>query len=650
VPKKKGLFVKTASILSIFLLLTAVAFAQPSVVSVSNAASFVSAVPQGESGDTALPNSSIAQGSFFVVIGNNLASSTASLWGNYPLPTKLNNTSIAITVGGSTTNAIIYYAGPSGSKTAACSGSSVPGCSNGSLAVNSQINAVMPSNTPTGSGTLVVTYNGQASSAFPVTVIASSFGTFAVNEGGTGPGVFFNIDPKTGAPTLNTLFNSATPGQVITLYGTGLGPAPNPATEGQSAPCPTGCDFRNSNFAVQVWVGNQQATVEYAGRSGYTAEDQINFTVPANATGCYNGVAVYAGPTGNQTVSNFTSIAVAANGGACSDVDASNLSDVASAINSKGKANIGVISLTSNYLLLSLGGGVITEPWDNDNVDATFATYTSSQLNASLGLGLVPSVNSCTVTPFFGLNPVPTDPILSSVTFLDAGSTLSAKGPSGAACASASPSCDPASIPKEANGEGYGTLVGGAYITCPASKPGCPSLLGGNPSPDFFRDSSHNVVAGTSTVTGPGGSSIGAFSASINVAAPLTWNDSILNNPIPRNTPLNITWSGGDPNGFVDITGIASTYIGGGEPSAATPGVIFECIAPTSAGSFTVPTVVLSALPSTAASVSAGGLIPTGYLLVGPASKLEPVTPTPSGLDAAYIYYHFIQGANAVWK
>jgi uncharacterized protein (TIGR03437 family) len=606
------------------------AYAQPTIDHISNAASLIVAVPTSEPNDTPLPNSSIAQGSFFVVFGSGLAATSCNPlstceWGSYPLPgapggaPNLNGTSIAVTVGGKTTSAIIFYAGPSGGS-------------------GTQVNAVMPSSTPTGKGTLVVTYNGASTAAFPVTVTASTFGAFSLNENGTGPGIYFNIAAD-GSGSLNTVLNSATPGQIITMYGTGLGPAPNPSTEGVSPPCPSGCDFRSASFLVDVWVGNQQATVQYAGRSGYTGEDQINFTVPSGLAGCYYSVAVYAGPPNAQIVSNFTSISIASSNGPCADADGANMADLAPAITANGKANVGAISLLSNYLLLSLGGGAITLPWVNDTINGEFATFSTLQLESTLGFALVPSVNSCTVSPFFGLSPVPTDPVLAQLTYLDAGASLSATGPSTAACASASPSCDPATVTKNANDHGYGTLVGGSTIA---------NLLNGSSAPSFFLTSTNAAAPGTFTVTGPGGANVGPFKASINVVAPLTWNQSLLNNPIPRNQPLTVTWSGGDPNGFVDITGIASTYTGASEPSSATPGVIFECIAQTSAGSFTVPAVVLAALPSTTGG--SGSLYPTGYLLVGPASGLVPITPTPSGLDGAYIFYHYIQGSDVPWE
>jgi len=118
---------------------------------------------------------------------------------------------------------------------------------------------------------------------------------------------------------------------------------------------------------VDVWVGNRQATVQYPGRSSFTAEDQIDFVVPAGVSGCYNDVAVSAGPPESQTVGNFTTLAVAANGGACLDADGINMADIQTAVARKGSANVGSIALLSNYLNLSPFGATL--PWDNDTVN-----------------------------------------------------------------------------------------------------------------------------------------------------------------------------------------------------------------------------------------------------------------------------------------
>ena len=86
-----------------------------------------------------------------------------------PLPTAIMGASVSVTVGGTTVAAYPQFVS------------------------SGQINAVLPSNTPTGSGTLTVTYNGTPSNAFNITVAPSSFGTFAWDEEGTGPGIFTNF-------------------------------------------------------------------------------------------------------------------------------------------------------------------------------------------------------------------------------------------------------------------------------------------------------------------------------------------------------------------------------------------------------------------------------------------------------------------------
>jgi uncharacterized protein (TIGR03437 family) len=589
-------------------LLAGVAQAQPVITLITNAASHL--LPP-------VPGSSLAQGSFFEILGSGaLSSPKLAAWATYPLPTTLAGISVELTVAGTTTNALIFYAG--------------------SQPEVMQIDAVVPSATPTGAGTVVVTQNGRVSAAFPITIVAASPGAFSYNASGAGPGAFFNASAD-GSLTRNTVFNSAIPGQTVTLYGTGLGPAADPAQEGQHAP--TQRDVRNGNFSVDIWVGNRKATVQYAGRSSFTAEDQFNFVVPADVSGCYNDVIVEAG----QTVSNFTSLAVSASGGACADADGIDMADLQEEVSSKGSANVGAIALLSDYLNLAIPelGNL---QWDSDTVTGEIGAFTAGVLDQFQGFTSAPSVNNCAAIQFFQYPP-PVDPALSQVAYLDAGASLSIQGPNGAQ-----------PVPKNTNGDGYAGLVGGETISELIS--GCPGSSNNNCAPFFLNATgwgtqswSYAVLPGTYTVTGPGGSQVGALSASLAVssaAASFTWTNqiSVTANPIPRDSPLTITWTGGDPSGFVDITAVASTVESGITPTLTTPGIVVECIAPASAGTFTIPVQVLQALPSTASSTA---LLPPGELLVGPASGAVKVT-APAGLDAAYIYYHYIQGANVVWQ
>jgi uncharacterized protein (TIGR03437 family) len=77
--------------------------------------------------------------------------------------------------------------------------------------------------------------------------------------------------------------NPAHAGDLVELYGNGLGPVNNQPASGAVAtfnPLPT------TKSACTVTVGGQNAPVSYCGLAGYPAEYQINITVPAGlATG-----------------------------------------------------------------------------------------------------------------------------------------------------------------------------------------------------------------------------------------------------------------------------------------------------------------------------------------------------------------------------
>jgi len=507
----------------------------------------------------------------------------------------------------------------------------------------SQINAILPSSTPVGSGTLTVSYNNQASAPAPITVVPSSFGTFTVNEGGDGPGIITDVNYN-----LITPLYTAKPGQALILWGTGLGPAPDPATEGSAGPCPSGCDLRGPNLSVAVWVGDQQASIYYAGRApGFTGEDQIVFYVPDNVTtGCYVGVAIQSGPpNGPQITSNFTTMAVDANAAPCRDADGVNMNDIASLVSSNGSANVAAIGLLSNFWNINLNGGTFIQ-WDNDVVDGQIGTYDTAALRSFRGFTRLPSLNSCTATPFLGYPP-PADYGLGYVTYLDAGPALSIQGPIGTQ-----------PVAKNSNGDGYDGLVGGATT----ANGGLVALAGEAP---FYWNSTPNgdgtfnvtgIASGTYTVTGPGGANVNAITGTIDIssaAAGFVWTnastfDSQTATPvIDRGTPLSISWTGGDSDGFVDITLLGST-VQNELPSTTNPepGMYVECIVNASAGSFNVPAYVLQALPANTPSLSA---VP-GIVLVGPAGTVSKLNPAPTGLDAAYLYYRIISGYSVQWQ
>jgi uncharacterized protein (TIGR03437 family) len=549
--------------LTVLILFTLQLQAQPTVTtgSVLNAASY--SYP-------GLPGGSIAQGSMFVLFGSKLGST--AIIGNFPLSNTLGGSTIQVTSGSTTVNAIPIYT------------------------TAGQVAAILPSSTPVGAATLTLTNGGQTSASVDVQIVPSSFGAFTINQAGSGPAVIQDYVSSTDLP-VNTIAAPAYPGQTVILWGTGLGPV-----TGNEANGPLPGNMQTA-LNVKVWVGNSLATVNYAGRSGCCAGiDQVVFVVPAGVEGCYLPVSVQAGTAG--VISNFTSMAVAPSAGAaCSDADGINPADITT-LESNGSLRLGAIDLT--HISLTVAGSVEL----SDTASAIFGSYSSAQLSASLGVTQSPSVGSCTVSQFLGLNPLPVDPI--KPTPLDAGASLSIDGPGGKQ-----------SIASTSTGI-YSAVLGGVPLDM---------ILTATPTPAYFS-------AGAYTLSGSGGSAVGSFSAQLTVPTDPTTNASSFST-IDRTKDLTVTWSGAAPGDFVAISGTASVSAGLG-PIATSPGDAFLCIAPGSAGTFTVPSFVLEALPSTASEFA------DSYLLVG--TQTPAVKFSASGLDDGYVTYRSLAGSTVTFQ
>ena len=325
-----------------------------------------------------LPNYGIAPSTIFVIYGTGMADPTAQavLQSSAPpgIPVTLNGASITVTVNGVTTHPGIYYA------------------------TATQIAAVLPASTPVGTGTLTVTYNNLTSAPATMQVVQSALGLDTLSGQPTGTGAATN--PLTGA-----IFNfttSANPGQIITLWGSGLGAdTADSDTEFTSSP-------HAINVPLTVYVGGIQAQIQYAGSSGYPGLDQINVYIPPNVVpGC--GVPVV-GVVGT-IVSNTITVPVAASGGVCTDpvhgVDGNGLLS-GSTLTSLTSATIAVAAITAQNQTVS------------SFVSASFLKETN--LPYLPGYGLV-TVGGCIVLP--STAPQPT------TTYYSAG-TVSITGPGGA--------------------------------------------------------------------------------------------------------------------------------------------------------------------------------------------------------------------------
>ena len=326
------------------------------------------------------PNYGIAPGSIFAIQGQNLSGSYTPVLQSSAapgLPKTLNQTSLSVTINGVTTTPALYYA------------------SSNALA------AVLPSTTPVGTGTITVTYNGQSSQA-PIQVVPSAVGLDTLYGSGAGAGVVtdasFNVLGFT---------NSATPGQVVILWGSGIGAdtTNNDTTYPQN-------ENNLTNIPMQVYIGGVSANILYRGRSQYPGLDQIDVVVPANVSpGCYVSVVAQTG----SIVSNTVTIPVSPKGGACSDPALGLSGTQLQSLANKGTAPVKSVDIVvSQY---TSAGGTVSDQAFALSVSTTSVEFGSGNYYASQG--------SCSVfQPGTGGYPLQA--------LLDAG-TVQLTGPAGAA-------------------------------------------------------------------------------------------------------------------------------------------------------------------------------------------------------------------------
>ncbi len=543
---------RSLRILVLTILAAVVVLAQPTVSTLVNGASNI--LP-------GLPNSAIAEGAIFVIYGTSLGPANIVQATAFPLGTVLppgSGTSVRVTVGGTGVDAIMVYT------------------------LATQVAAILPSRTPAGTGTLTVTYNGQTSGAFPITVVQSNVGLVTLNSRGTGDAVVTLNDYSVVGPS-----HAPNPGEAVVFWGTGLGPVTYDETR-----APLGGNM--TNVALEVLVGGKPASVLYRGRTGCCSGlDQINVTLPLDVTGCAVPVVMKIG----NLVSNTVTIPIATSGRQCTPSNSAlSQSDYARVL-AAGSFTAGGVSLSRQTTTSSIGipGFSTTQTTKSDTASASFMKVTGSLAGMFNSQYEIPTIGSCTVYTFSGQTYNP----LAGLAYqsLDAG-TVSVSGPNGA---------------RTLNKSESGGLLG--Y-----------SLTLGNATPGNYLDQ------GTYTTTGTGGSGVGAFSAQLTLPPELVWTNQSSITAVNRANGVTVTWTGGDPNGYVQIQGMS--YAGTSASTAVS--AVFTCIAKSTDGTFTVPSAVLLALP-TSGSMSAGGMTITmpGTLGVAASSSTN-ARLQGSGLDFSY--------------
>jgi uncharacterized protein (TIGR03437 family) len=143
-----------------------------------------------------------------------------------------------------------------------------------------QINALAPASLFSNSSVRVaVTIGNQTSAVEAVNVAPASPGIFVVSAEGAAAAV---RGPTYTALDLVTVANPAQRGEVVVVYGTGLGDTNPPPLDGEGAPFDV---FSPTASPVTVEVGGVPSpNVIFAGLTpGFTGLYQINFTVPLTA-------------------------------------------------------------------------------------------------------------------------------------------------------------------------------------------------------------------------------------------------------------------------------------------------------------------------------------------------------------------------------
>jgi uncharacterized protein (TIGR03437 family) len=317
----------------------------------------------------------------------------------------------------------------------------------------------------------------------------------------------------------------ARPGDAATIWGTGIGASPG---DNGTAPPP---QVDMPDLGLSVYVGGQLASVTYRGRSGFPGEDQINFAVPDGVTGCYIPVAVLIG----NVVSNFATLAIAPAGESCPDPAPPQPS-----------LPTGNVTLLRSEKIVGNSADWGLALFGDPQFLGTLPTQPVFDYPVFLQISLPPGacIGGVAVPPLIDVfGPFP----------LDAG-PINITGPNGSR-----------------------QLTHSLF-------PSYSMVLGGGPghhAPPLY------LSAGDYSVSSAGTSEVGAFSQSFTIPEPISWTNAGGIKTVERSAGVQVTWSGGDPNGTVYVTGAFGAFV---------------CSARTSDQKFTVPPIALLSLPASGTS------------------------------------------------
>lgn len=403
-------------------------------------------------------------------------------------------------------------------------------------ASDNEIEVLTPEDVPVGDALLQVVKNGSASLEWPVAIVESSFGAFARNGDGWGPGEIKNAG---GAP--NSESRPVRPGEAVVLEGTGLGGRP-------------------LRHLPEVLVAGRAAKSVHvaamtASRPGI---DAIEFQLPPDTPeGCHVPVQVASAP---GIYSNAVTLAVSRSGGPCPN-------SLWSAGTGNQPVRMGTVALVHADLMIGLTPKEIA----HYPVDAGFASFAVIESGASANpLFLFPPPETCTVysgtaglhsitSPLAALEALPGKP-------LDVGPNVTVVGPGGNRLLARDQSAH----------KNYAAVIGGH-----SPAPGAKEL------PLFLTPGDYQVRA-------PGAPGVGAFPVNVRVGSPLVWRNREQLSEVDRALGATVTWqpSSGGPPSFLLIVAMNTDSRSGALGVCA-------CLAKAGDGSFRIPEYALANIPQT---------------------------------------------------
>ncbi|MBI1357795.1 MAG: hypothetical protein GC160_25955 [Acidobacteria bacterium] len=468
-------------------------------------------------------------------------------------------------------------------------------------------------------------------------------GLFTQARNGRGPLLAQNFEDVADPANrfrMNGVRDSARPGQVMVLWGTGLGATNPPVAAGDPTP-----GQAPAVEQPEVFVAGMRAQVQYAGRApGFAGLDQIQIVIPA---GVPDSCAAPVRLQQMDRTSNIGTIAIHRNGGVCRD--AFNITSAGESFgqvvlaSGLGRLGPGQLGAAAGY-----GGPYPTRPspfnpvGPNRGPGGGVRSGAGGVGNNGIGpYGLHPGIPSFAGGLGLGLGQGP-------------GMGMTATGPNMALAQ-------------------FVRLAEDASLDIgvpPAATDSCNSYpIGPNGIADIVRGAVQRLDAGTIDVTGPGvsltltpiqtalgplymaplpaaieqgdyatqgmgGAEVGAFGpATMTVSPPVTVTTSLAaGTQVSRAAGLTLSWTGGDPNDLVVIHGRSFLIPPTVQRPVSDPmqfrSQAFVCTTTAGALSFTVPPWALALLPD--------GLLTLNVTHMPPAEGVTRFEAT--GLDAGGVF------------